>query len=177
MVLTVRTAAAPLSLAPALREAVREVDPNQPISHLTSMEEHLSDAMGTPRLSALLMAAFGGAALLLAAIGVYGVISFSVTRRTREIGLRIALGARARDVMFMVVRQAVTLATIGVAIGVGGALALTKVTQGMLFGVNPREPFAYLGVSVLLIAIATLAAFVPARRAARISPSVALRCE
>jgi putative ABC transport system permease protein len=141
------------------------------------MEEYLSDATGTPRLSALVLAGFGGAALLLSAIGIYGVISFSVTRRTREIGLRIALGARARDVMFMVVRQAVALAAIGVAIGIGGALALTNVTQGILFGVNPREPFAYLGVSALLIAIASLAAFVPAQRAARISPSVALRCE
>ena len=177
MVLTVRTASAPLSLAPALREVVREVDPNQPVSRLTSMEEYLSDATGTPRLSALVLAGYGGAALLLSAIGIYGVISFSVTRRTREIGLRIALGARARDVMFMVVRQAVTLAAIGVAIGIGGALALTNVTQGILFGVNPREPFVYLGVSALLIAIASLAAFVPARRAARISPSVALRCE
>jgi putative ABC transport system permease protein len=104
------------------------------------MEEYLSEAMGTPRLSALLLASFGTTALLLDAIGIYGVISFSVMRRTREIGLRIALGAAARDVMFMVVRQAVTLGSIGVAIGIGGALALTRLMQGMLFGVDAKDP-------------------------------------
>jgi putative ABC transport system permease protein len=142
-----------------------------------SMEEHLSEAMGTPRLSALLLAGFGTTALLLAAIGIYGVISFSVMRRTREIGLRIALGAAERDVMFMVVRQAVTLGSIGVAIGIGSALALTRLMQGMLFGVDARDPLTYLGVSGLLIGTATAAAYLPARRAARISPSVALRSE
>ena len=177
MVLAMRASAAPLLLAPALREAVRETDPNQPVSRITSMEEYLSRAMGTPRLSAFLLAGFGGTALLLAAIGIYGVISFSVTRRTREIGLRIALGARARDVTLMVVRQAVTLASTGVAIGAAGALALSKVMQGMLFGVDAREPLAYFEVSALLIGIATLAAYVPARRAAGVSPSSALRCE
>jgi putative ABC transport system permease protein len=177
MVLTVRTASAPLRLAPALREAVHETDPNQPVSRVKGMEEYVAETMATPRLSALVLAGFGGTALLLAAIGIYGVISFSVTRRTREIGLRIALGARGRDVTFMVVRQALTLASIGVVIGVGGALALTRVMQGMLFDVNAREPFAYLGVSGLLTAVATLAAYVPARRAAQISPSVALRSE
>jgi ABC-type antimicrobial peptide transport system permease subunit len=133
--------------------------------------------MGTPRLSALLLAGFGTTALLLAAIGIYGVVSFSVMRRTREIGLRIALGAAERDVMFMVVRQAVTLGSIGVAIGIGSALALTRLMQGMLFGVDARDPLTYLGVSGLLIGTATAAAYLPARRAARISPSVALRSE
>ncbi len=177
MVLAVRTASAPQRLTPALREAVRETDPKQAVSRVRSMEEYLSDAMGTPRLSALLLAGFGTTALLLAAIGIYGVISFSVMRRTREIGLRIALGAAARDVMFLVVRQAVTLGAIGVAIGIGGALALTRLMQGMLFGVDARDPLTYLGVSGLLMGIAALAAYLPARRASRISPSVALRSE
>jgi len=177
MVLTVRAASVPLRLAPTLREVVHQIDPNQPVSRVTSMEEYLSEAMGTPRLSALLLAGFGTTALLLAAIGIYGVISFSVMRRTREIGLRIALGAAPHDVMFMVVRQAVTLGSIGVAIGIGGALALTRLMQGMLFGVDARDPLTYLGVSGLLIGTATLAAYLPARRAARISPSVALRSE
>jgi putative ABC transport system permease protein len=177
MVLTVRAASAPQRLSPALREVVRETDPHQAVSRVTSMEEYLSDAMGTPRLSALLLAGFGTTALLLAAIGIYGVISFSVMRRTREIGLRIALGAAGRDVMFMVVRQAVMLGAIGVAIGIGGALALTRLMQGMLFGVDARDPLTYFGVSGLLIGIAALAAYLPARRASRISPSVALRSE
>jgi putative ABC transport system permease protein len=177
MVLTMRTASAPLRLASALRQAVHETDPNQPVSRVTTMEQYLSDATGTPRLAAVLLAGFGGTALLLAGVGIYGVISFSVTRRTREIGLRIALGAAARDVKLMVVRQAVILASIGVAIGIGGALALARVVEGMLFGVNARDPITYSWVSGLLIAIASLAAYVPARRAARIAPSVALRCE
>jgi putative ABC transport system permease protein len=177
MVLTVRTASAPLRLAPALREVVRQTDPYQPVSRVTGMEEYLSQAVGTPRLSAFLLAGFGGTALLLAAIGIYGVISFSVTRRTREIGLRIALGARAGDVTLMVVRQALTLTSIGVAIGIGGALALTRFVQAMLFDVDARNPLTYLGVSGLLIVTAAAAAYLPARRAARISPSIALRSE
>ncbi len=177
MVLAVRTASAPLRLAPALREVVRQTDPYQPVSRVTGMEEYLSQAVGTPRLSAFLLAGFGGTALLLAAIGIYGVISFSVTRRTREIGLRIALGARAGDVTLMVVRQALTLTSIGVAIGIGGALALTRFVQAMLFDVDARNPLTYLGVSGLLIVTAAAAAYLPARRAARISPSIALRSE
>jgi putative ABC transport system permease protein len=177
MILTVRTATQPLLFAPALRQAVHEADPTQSLSRITPMERYLSDAMGTPRLSAMLLAAFGTTAVLLAAFGIYGVISFSVTRRTREIGLRIALGAASSNVTRMVVRQAVVLALIGVAAGAGGALALTRVMQGMLLGVNAKDPFPYVTVSALLIAIAALAAYVPARRAARISPSIALRCE
>jgi putative ABC transport system permease protein len=177
MVLTIRAASPPSTLAHALREIVHETDPNLAITRVTSMEEYLSEATGTPRLSAFLLAGFGGTALLLAAIGIYGVISFSVTRRTREIGLRVALGAAQRDVIFMVLGQAVTLGSIGVAIGIAGALALTRLIQGMLFDVNAKDPLTYLGVSVLLIATTGVAAYFPARRAARISPSVALRNE
>jgi putative ABC transport system permease protein len=177
MILTVRAATDPLRLAPALREAVLETDPTQPISRVTPMAQYVSDTVGTPRLSAWLLAAFGTTALLLAAIGIYGVISFSVTRRTREIGIRIALGAGGRDVAQMVVGQAVVLAAIGVAIGIGGALALTGIMQRILFGATATEPLAYLAASALLIAIAALASYLPARRATRISPSVALRYE
>lgn len=176
MILTVRTVTDPLRLAPALREAVLETDPTQPISRITPMAQYVSDAVGTPRLSALLLAAFGTTALLLAAVGIYGVISFSVTRRTREIGVRIALGAAGRDVMRTVVGEAVALASVGIAIGIGSALALNSVMQRMLFGVTATEPSVYLAVSTLMIAIAALAAYVPARRATRIDPSVALRC-
>jgi putative ABC transport system permease protein len=177
MVLAVRTASDPLQLAPALREALRETDPTQPFSQVKSMAQYLSDAVGAPRLSAFLLAGFGVTALLLATVGIYGVISFSVTRRMREIGIRIALGAAQRDVMRIVVGQAVWLAALGVLAGIGGALLLTRTMQGMLFGVGAYKPAAYAAVSVLLVAIAALAAYVPARRAARISPAVALRCE
>ncbi len=141
------------------------------------MAQRLSQTMGTPRLAATLLTVFGTVALLLAAVGIYGVISFSVARRTREMGIRIALGASRRDVLRMVVCQAVALASIGVAVGIGGALELTSVIRGMLFGVNATDPMAYLAVSTVLIAIAALAAYVPARRAARVSPSAALRYE
>jgi putative ABC transport system permease protein len=177
MILTVHTVGDPLRQAPALREAVLETDSTQPISRVVPLAQYVSDAVGTPRVSAVLLAAFGTTALLLAAVGIYGVISFSVTRRTREIGVRIALGAAGGDVMRMVVGQAITLASIGVSAGIGSALALHSIMQRMLFGVSATEPFAYFVVSVLLITIAALAAYVPARRAARISPSAALRSE
>ena len=177
MILTVRTVTDPQRLAPAFREAVLEIDPTQPISRITPMAQYVSDAVGTPRMSAFLLAAFGTSALVLAAVGIYGVISFSVTRRTREIGVRIALGAAGRDVIGTVVGQAIALASVGIAIGIGSALALNSIMQRILFGVTATEPSAYLAVSALLIAIAALAAYVPARRAVRINPSVALRCE
>lgn len=177
MVLTVRTLTDPLRLAPALRQAVLETDPAQPISRVTLMTQYVSDTVAAPRLSALLLAAFGATALVLAAIGIYGVISFSVKRQTREIGVRIALGATGSDVMRIVVGRAIALASLGVALGIGSALALTSVMQRMLFGVTATDPFAYVAVSVSLLSIAGLAAYVPARRAARINPSDALRCE
>jgi len=177
MVVTLRTSSDPLLATPALREAVRVTDPSQAISRVTAMQQYLSDAAGTPRLSAVLLMAFGTTALLLAAIGIYSVISFSVARRTREIGVRMALGARKRDVMRIVVGHAVLLAAIGVVVGIGGTLALTRLMGRLLFGVSATEPTTYAAVSVVLIAVAALAAYVPARRAARISPSVALRYE
>lgn len=177
MILTVRTLSDPQRLAPALREAVLEIDPTQPISRIIPMAQYVSDAVGTPRLSALLLAAFGTTALLLAAVGIYGVISFSVMQRTREIGVRIALGAAGRNVMWAVVGQAVVLASVGIAVGISSALALNSIMQRMLFDITATEPSAYLAVSALLMAIAALAAYVPAQRATRIDPSVALRCD
>jgi putative ABC transport system permease protein len=177
MVLTVRTASDPLLLASALREAVHQTDAAQPVSKVTTMAQLLDYSVGTPRLAAALLTIFGAIALLLAAVGIYGVIAFSVARRTREIGVRIALGAGGRDVLRMVVGQAVVLAVIGVAVGIAGALALTSAIQGMLFGVTATDPLIYASVSLLLIVIAALAAYLPARRASRLSPSIALRYE
>jgi putative ABC transport system permease protein len=177
MVLALRSASDPAPLAPALRESVRGADPTEAISRITTMGEYLSDRLGEPRLSALLFAGFGVTALLLAAIGIYGVISFSVTRRTREIGIRIALGAARREVMWLVVGEAVLLASIGVAAGIAAALSLTRVMQGMLFGVSATEPLVYVAVSALLIATGAFAAYLPALRATRITPSLALRCD
>jgi putative ABC transport system permease protein len=177
MVLALRSASDPAPLAAALRESVRGADPTQAISRITTMGEYLSDRLGEPRLSALLFVGFGVTALLLAAIGIYGVISFSVTRRTREIGIRIALGAARREVMWLAVGEAVLLASIGVAVGIAAALSLTRVMQGMLFGVSATEPLVYVAVSALLIATGAFAAYLPALRATRITPSLALRCD
>jgi len=177
MILTVRTASDPLRFAPALRQAVREIDRSQPVSRVTSMGQRLTDATGSQRFAALLLAIFGAVALVLAAVGIYGVISSSVARRTHEIGVRMALGAARRDVMRMVVGQAVLLAGIGVAAGVAGGLALTRVIRSLLYGVSATDPWAFAGVAFLLLAVAALAGYIPARRAARVSPSVALRYE
>jgi putative ABC transport system permease protein len=177
MVLTVRTSLDPMLLASALREAVLQTDSTQPVSKVTTMAQLLNDAVGTPRLAATLLTIFGAIALLLAAVGIYGVIAFSVARRTREIGVRIALGAGSGDVLRMVVGQAVTLAVIGTLIGIAGALALTNVVKGLLFGVTATDPLIYASVSLLLIGISALAAYIPARRASRLSPSIALRYE
>ncbi|HEY1341007.1 MAG TPA: FtsX-like permease family protein, partial [Bryobacteraceae bacterium] len=177
MVLTVRTASDPLRFAPALREAIRNVDRGQPVAHITTMEQRVVDAMGTQRFAALLLAVFGTVALLLAAVGIYGVISFSVARRTREIGVRMALGAAGGDVMRMVVRRAVLLAALGVAAGVAGGLALAKVIRSMLYGVSATDPWVFGAAAVLMLSVAALAAYVPARRASRVSPSEALRYE
>ncbi|MGA2326517.1 MAG: ABC transporter permease [Bryobacteraceae bacterium] len=175
MVLAVRTAADPMRLAPALRNAVLELDPDQPVSRVVAMSRRLSDSIAPQRFSALLLGIFALVALALAAVGIYGVISFSVTRRTHEIGVRLALGARRNDVLGMVVLDAVGLALIGVAIGVAGGLALTRLLGSLLYGVSATDPVIFAAVSLVLTAVAALASFLPARRAARVDPIVALR--
>lgn len=177
MVLTVRTAVDPMRLAPALRAAVHEVDADQPISKLGSMTDRVSESTASRRFSVVLLAIFATLALALAAVGIYGVISFSVSRRTREIGIRIAMGARTSDVLRMVVGQAVMLAAIGVVLGVAGGLALTRVIGSLLYNVSATDPATFIAVSLVLLGIAALASYIPARRAARVEPTVALRCE
>ncbi len=177
MSLAVRTFSDPLRFAPSLRRAVMELDRDQPVPRVVSMEQTLSDSFATERFSTVLLGIFAGAALMLATIGIYGVISFSVTRRTSEIGVRMALGARSLDVLRMVVGQGALLALIGVGIGLAAALALTRVIGSLLYGINATDPFVFLGVSLLLTLVAALASYLPARRAARVDPMVALRYE
>jgi putative ABC transport system permease protein len=141
------------------------------------MDQVLDKSVAQRRVTMLLLAIFAGAALLLAAVGIYGVIAYSVTQRTQEIGIRLALGAQRSDVMRMVMRQSALLALAGIAIGALGALALTRLMTDLLFQVKPFDPLTFLTVSTLLAAIAVLASFVPGRRATRVDPVVALRAE
>jgi putative ABC transport system permease protein len=177
MTLTVRTSSEPLQLAPALRQAVMELDRDQPVSRMASMEQTLSDSVAPKRFSTLLLGIFAAVALMLAGVGIYGVISYSVTRRTHEIGVRMALGAGSAEVLRMVVGQGVLLALVGVAVGLASAFALTRVIASLLYGVKATDPVVFLGVSLLLTAAATLACYIPARRATKVDPMVALRYE
>ena len=177
MVLTIRTSSRPLSLARSVRELVRGIDPDQPVSKVRSMDEVMEASVAAPRFRTLLLGLFGLAALFLGALGIYGVMSYSVSQRTREIGIRIALGAAGPEVIKLVLRQGLRLTLAGLAIGLVGALGMTRLLSGMLYEVRPTDPMTFAGVSVLLAAIALLASYIPARRATKVDPMVALRCE
>lgn len=177
MALVVRTATDPGESAALIRREVLAIDPAQPILDLRTMDAVLARSVLIPRLSMLLVAAFAGSALLMAMVGIYGVISYSVTQRTRELGLRMALGAQARDTMWMVVAGSMTLVAAGLIVGLAAAAAITRTLSGVLYGVSPVDPLVYAGVSVVLAATGLLACVVPARRAAKVDPIVALRVE
>jgi len=165
------------SLTAAIREQVRALDREQPLTSLATMEERLSSAFAQPRFHALLLGLFAGVALLLAAIGIYGVMSYAVTQRTPEIGIRLALGARTVDVLRLVIGQGMKLALGGVLLGLGGALALTRLLKTLLFGVSATDPLTFAVIALLLTAVALLACYLPARRATKVDPMIALRRE
>ncbi len=177
MTIATRTDSDPLSMANALRHAVRAVDPNMPLFDVTSMEQLVYQSVSTPRFNAFLLAGFASLALVLAVVGIYGVTSYSVTQRTHEIGIRMALGAERVDVLRMVVRQGLRLVGLGTAIGVVAAFAVTKVLRTMLFGVQPTDALTYFTVAAALIGVSLLATCIPARRATKVDPLVALRYE
>jgi putative ABC transport system permease protein len=167
----------PLLVEPALRHAVLSLAPDQPLTHVAEMRQVISDRIAPKRLSAQMIACFAGLALLLAALGIYGVLSFSVAQRTHEIGVRMALGAPHAAIIRSVAGEAAALAGIGVAAGIAAAIALSSVLESLLFGVSATEPSVYAGVAAALVATALVAAVLPARRAAKVDPAVALRHE
>ncbi len=177
MNIVVRTSSDAARFAPQLRAAVAGLDRDLPLSQVRNMEQVLANSIAPQRFSVWVLGVFAGLALALAAVGVYGVMSFSVTRRTREIGIRAALGAGRADVLKMVVGQAMALAGAGLALGLAGAFALTRLMRSMLYEVAPTDPLVFAGVAVTLAAVAALASYIPARRAARVDPLVALRYE
>ncbi|MCC7376765.1 MAG: ABC transporter permease [Verrucomicrobiales bacterium] len=175
--LLVRTAGPPLTMAEAVRDAVLEIDPNQPVANIRTMEDALSSSLGQQRFVLMLLVGFAGIALLLAAIGLYGVIAYAVTQRTRELGIRMALGANRRDVLALIVSQGMKLVAGGLVLGLVGAIGLTRVLHRMLYGIKPTDPATFAGVSLVLLAVALFACWLPARRASRADPMVALRSE
>jgi putative ABC transport system permease protein len=175
--LVVRTAGDPLAAANIVKQAVWSVDKDQPVWKVRSLEFLLQRAMSRSRFMMRLLTVFSTIALLLAAVGVYGVISYSVSQRTHEIGVRMALGAQYRDVIRLVMRQGVKLVLIGVVIGLLGALGLRQLIEGLLFGVSATDPITFLVVALLLMSVALLACWIPARRAAKVDPIVTLRYE
>jgi len=177
MAVVVRTAGEPLQIASAVRGAVWAGDKNLAVANVTPMTQLVSASIAQPRFILLLLGVFAGVALTLAAVGIYGVMSYSVTQRTREIGVRMALGARPRDVMRLVVGQGLLLTAAGVGIGLGGAVALTRLMNTLLFGVKPTDPVTFAVITLLLTSVALLACYLPARRAMKVDPMIALRYE
>jgi predicted permease len=175
--LAVRTAGDPLALVGPIRQALRELDPNQPIRSIATLKDVMSESMARDRFFTVLFGMFGGLALVLATVGVYGVLAYSVGQRTQEIGVRMALGARATDVLRMVVREGMFLIVAGIALGALSSLLLTRALQGLLYGVSVKDPVAFAIAPAILAGVALLACYLPARRATRIDPIMALRTE
>jgi len=177
MTLAIRTATDPLSIAGAVRDTVRSLDPDQPVYRMRTMDELVSRALAPARFTLLLLTIFAGVAATLAIIGIYGVVSQAVSERTHEIGVRMALGAQVSDVLRMVVGQGLKLVSVGVAVGLLGAFALTRLLSGLLYEVSATDPTTFIILAVILSGVALAACFVPARRAARVDPMIALRYE
>jgi putative ABC transport system permease protein len=175
--LVVKTDVEPASLAAAVRKAVWEIDKDQPVSNIKTMDEILADSIARQRFSMLLLGVFAGVALLLAAVGIYGVMSYSVAQRTHEIGIRMALGAQTGAVLKLAVGYGLKLVVAGVLIGLVAAFALTRLMSTLLFGVTPTDPMTFALISLLLVGVAAVASYIPARRATKVDPLIALRYE
>jgi predicted permease len=173
----VRTAGAPAALIPAVRKMVRDVDANVPILRVVTQAQTIDRLLLNERLVARLFGLFAGLALMLASIGLYGLLSYEVAGRTREIGIRTALGAQRRSVLLLFLRRGLVLVVVGSVAGVAAAILVSRLLESLLFGVGPTDPATFAAVPVLLVAVGVAACWIPAMRATRVDPAVALRCE
>jgi predicted permease len=177
MNVVLRSNVAPAALTSAIKKEIRELDPGLPIYNVRTMDDRVQESLARRRFSMVMLGLFAALALSLATIGIYGVMAYMVNQGTREIGIRLALGATQRNILHLIVRQGLVLALTGVAIGLAGAFALTRLIRSLLFGVRSTDPLTFIVIAALLTLIALLASYIPARRAARIDPMVSLRCE
>ncbi len=177
MRLIIRTQREPAEMTQAIRAELDRIDKDQPSEDVRTMTQMVASSVAQRRLSVQLLGGFAGVAMLLAAIGLYGVLAYNVTQRTREIGIRMALGAKRNDVLGLVLKQGMTLSLVGIGIGLAGAVAMTRVLRGLLFGVNPTDPVTFAAITLLLSSVAFLACWLPARRATKVDPMIALRNE
>jgi putative ABC transport system permease protein len=177
MTLVLRTDGDPTAFAPAVQREIRSLEPNQPVSDVRTMDQVMSEAVARSRFNTLLLGLFAGLATLLSAVGIFGVMNYSVALRTREIGLRLAVGAQPRQVLLLILKQGLMLTVVGVGLGLLAAFALTRLLTGLLFGVEAVDATTFATISLLLVLVSLLACYLPARRAMRIDPMLALRYE
>jgi putative ABC transport system permease protein len=177
MNMVLRTQGDPMSVVPGVRKEIAAIDQEQPIAVVRTMDEWVNRSTSTPRYRTTLLGLFAGLAMILAATGIYGVMSYSVAQRTHEIGIRMALGAKNGDVLRLVVRQGMFLVVVGLGIGLIAAFALTRLMSSLLFGVTSKDPITFVAVAGVLTVVAFIACYIPARRATRVDPLTALRYE